>query len=77
MRTFNIFADDNIFLGIISVFIGGTILYLKIKKKWIYKNNEDKTFYDFILSLQGWFGAIGLFLCGITIIIKEFIKWIK
>lgn len=63
----------NIFLGIIYIFLGGIIIILKIKKKWIYKKEEDRTMYDNFLSIKGWFGAIGLIIMGIAIILNEII----
>lgn len=59
--------------GIGLILLGGIIIFLKIKKKWTYKFDED-TASNKILTYKGWFGAISSVVAGIIIVIQEIIK---
>jgi len=54
-------------LGVSMIILGTTLIYLKIKRKWIF--DEDKNLFEFGLSIQGWIGAIILTICGLFLLL--------
>ncbi len=52
--------------GFLWIFIGMMIIYLKIKRKWIFKEDEDS--YESFLSVKGWLAAVGMVALGLYMI---------